>query len=30
MIEHLSGAEQYAAAKQHIVEVGSKAGLSFE
>jgi sugar phosphate isomerase/epimerase len=29
MIEHLSTAEEYAAARQHIFEVGRKAGLSF-
>ncbi len=30
MIEHLSTAEEYAAGAKHIVETGSKAGLSFE
>ncbi len=30
MIEHLKTAEEYAAAKEHIFEVGRKAGLSFD
>jgi sugar phosphate isomerase/epimerase len=29
MLEHLSTAEEYAAAREHIFEVGRKAGLSF-
>ncbi len=29
MIEHLAKAEEYDAARQHIIEVGRKAGLSF-
>ena len=30
MLEHLAKAEEYAAAREHIVEVGRKAGLRFE
>ena len=30
MIEHLSTAEEYAAARKHILEVGRRAGLSFD
>jgi len=30
MLEHLSSAEEYAAAKQYIVQVGQKAGLRFD
>ncbi len=30
MIEHLKKAEEYAAGKEHIFEVGRKAGLSFD
>jgi sugar phosphate isomerase/epimerase len=29
MLEHLSTAEQYTGAREHIFEVGQKAGLSF-
>ena len=29
MIEHLSGADEYAKAAQHIVETGKKLGLQF-
>jgi len=29
MLEHLKNAEEYTAAREHIFEVGRKAGLSF-
>ena len=30
MLEHLASAEEYAGAREHIFEVGRKAGLSFD
>ena len=30
MIEHLSGAEEYDAARRYILEVGKKIGVTFE